>query len=114
MRAASGFVKEIRRLGCSAALARFDSGANSYRALKNIHVDYLKIDGSIPASPLEDADRVEELRVIQQTARVFDKTTVATWLENVYTLAVLWGHGVGYVQGESMHEQAIELTYVEE
>jgi EAL domain-containing protein (putative c-di-GMP-specific phosphodiesterase class I) len=42
-------------------LARYGAGSNSFRALKHLAVDYLKIDEAITAEILDNREHLEEL-----------------------------------------------------
>ena len=59
-RFAKGFVTALKRIGCCAALARYGAGSNSFRALKHLAVDYLKIDEAITAGILDNREHLEE------------------------------------------------------
>ena len=61
VRFAKGFVTASKRIGYCAALARYGAGSNSFRALKHLAVDYLKIDEAITAEILDNREHLEEL-----------------------------------------------------
>jgi diguanylate cyclase (GGDEF)-like protein len=107
------FVKPLKQLGCGVALSRFGAGVKSFRILKHLDVDYLKIDETITADILENTEHLEELQRIQKTARAMNKMTVVTWAPDANSLALLWENGVGYVQGDYAHDPVIEIEQLD-
>jgi diguanylate cyclase (GGDEF)-like protein/PAS domain S-box-containing protein len=96
---ASLFINELKNYGCKFALDDFGSGLSSFSYLKNLPVNYLKIDGSF----VKDVSRDEIDRAmvvsIQQVGKVMNLTTIAEHVEDASTMAVLEEIGVDFVQG---------------
>jgi diguanylate cyclase (GGDEF)-like protein len=97
------FIDAMRGFGCSFALDDFGSGLSSLTYLKNLKVDYLKIDGAfvrdITSNPI-DRSMVEAIHHIGQQMGL---KTVAEYVETPQTLALLREIGVDYVQGNGVH-----------
>jgi diguanylate cyclase (GGDEF)-like protein/PAS domain S-box-containing protein len=99
LEAATGFIHELKRIGCRFSLDDFGSGLSSFTYLKNLPVDYLKIDGSFVRHMEADAIDCAMVNSIQQLATVIGIKTIAEFVENDGILAKLAEIGVDYAQG---------------
>jgi EAL domain-containing protein (putative c-di-GMP-specific phosphodiesterase class I) len=97
--AATGFIHELKQLGCRFSLDDFGTGLSSFAYLKNLPVDYVKIDGSFVRNMEADAIDCAMVSSIQQLAAVIGIKTVAEFVENDGILAKLAEIGVDYAQG---------------
>jgi diguanylate cyclase (GGDEF)-like protein/PAS domain S-box-containing protein len=97
--AATEFMHELKNLGCRFALDDFGSGLSSFTYLKNLPVDYLKIDGSFVRNM--DTDAIDRAMVssIHQLASVIGIKTIAEFVENGSILEQLSDIGICYAQG---------------
>jgi diguanylate cyclase (GGDEF)-like protein len=97
--AAKRFAQGVQHLGCQFAIDDFGAGAGSFYYLKHLPFDFIKIDGdfihSLPAS------RTDQLVVqaLVDIARGLGKQTVAEFVGDDDTMAVLRDLGVDLAQG---------------
>jgi EAL domain-containing protein (putative c-di-GMP-specific phosphodiesterase class I) len=106
---ATVFINELKEHGCQFALDDFGSGLSSFAYLKNLPVNYLKIDGSFVRDISRDKIDRTMVESIQQVGEVMHLNTIAEHVEDQITLTILEEIGVDYVQGFHLgRPQAIE------
>ena len=96
---ASRFMRVLRKRGFRFALDDFGSGLSSFGYLKNLPVDFLKIDGMFVRDILDDPIDFALVRSINEIGQVMGKRTIAESVENEAILGKLREIGVDYVQG---------------
>jgi diguanylate cyclase (GGDEF)-like protein/PAS domain S-box-containing protein len=97
--AASTLIDELRKIGFRFALDDFGSGLSSFGYLKNLKVDYLKIDGTFIRDIASDTADHAMVRSINQVAHVMGIQTVAEYIENEDISIMATGIGIDYGQG---------------
>ncbi len=93
------FLSTLRERGCRFALDDFGSGLSSFAYLRNLPVDFLKIDGVLVQDMVEDPVKRAMVEAINQVGHVMGMRTVAEWVENAQVLEVVKALGVDYAQG---------------
>ena len=117
MTRARRFIARLRELGCRFALDDFGTGFCSFAYLRDLDVDYLKIDGSfvreLDAAPAGGGSLSEAVvRSITEIAHVLGKCAVAEQVETQAQLEHLRGIGVDYAQGYAFQRpQPIETFF---
>jgi EAL domain-containing protein (putative c-di-GMP-specific phosphodiesterase class I) len=97
--AARMFAERLRELGCQFALDDFGVGHGSFTYLRQLHVDYLKIDIQFVRNLLRNEDDRQVVQAIVGVARQFDIETIAEGVEDQATMDELRRMGVDYAQG---------------
>lgn len=93
------FMKIMKNTGCQFALDDFGSGMSSYNYLRNLPVDFIKIDGAFVSPLMSDETCVVMVRAIGEIARVMGIKTIAEFVENDNIRSKLEQLDIDLVQG---------------
>ena len=96
---AQDFMSRLKALGCRFALDDFGSGLSSFAYLKALPVDFLKIDGVFIRDIATNSVNRAMVKAINEVGHVMGICTVAEYVEDEHTLAVVRELGVDYAQG---------------
>ena len=98
---ATRFMKALKELGCRFSLDDFGSGLSSFAYLKNLPVDFLKIDGVFVKDIVDDPIDLAMVKSINEVGHAMGKRTIAEHVENEAILETLKlpEIRVDYVQG---------------
>jgi EAL domain-containing protein (putative c-di-GMP-specific phosphodiesterase class I) len=91
--------KRIRALGCRFALDDFRSTFGAFRLLKDLPLDYLKLDGELVGSLTESRTSQLIVKALVEVAAGTGAKTVAVFVSDDATLQMLREQGVDYAQG---------------
>jgi len=100
---AQKFVTSLRERGCQFALDDFGSGMSSFSYLKNLPVQYIKIDGAFVRDMANERLDHATVEAISRVAKVLGVHTIAEFVESEETLRTLHALGVDYAQGFAIH-----------
>lgn len=103
-------IEGIKQLGCYFALDDFGSGMISLSYLRNLPVDYLKIDGSFVKNLVNNSVDYCLVDCFDRIAHVMNMETIAEWVEDQEILGILQEIGVDYAQGYGI-ERPIPLSF---
>lgn len=108
---ARGFVARVKDLGCQIAIDDFGAGYTSFRNLRKLGFDIVKIDGAF----IHDITRSEDDRAFAHTlidlAHRLGLKTVAEWVKDDASAELLRGWGCDYLQGELVGLASIERPW---
>ncbi|MEW8025476.1 MAG: EAL domain-containing protein [Candidatus Thiodiazotropha sp.] len=96
---ANEMITRLSALGCSFALDDFGSGFSSFSHLKNLPVDFIKIDGLFVRGVATDPSDRAIVHSINDIAHSLGKETIAEYVEDAAILRFLYESGINYVQG---------------
>ncbi|MFQ5935541.1 MAG: EAL domain-containing protein [Acidiferrobacterales bacterium] len=106
------FITVLKEKGAHFALDDFGSGLSSFAYLKNLQVDYLKIDGSFIRDTEDDPVDYAMVEIINQIGHVMDIRTIAKSVEQKSVLTKLKELGVDYAQGFEIARPAPLAEYL--
>ena len=99
---ATRLIQTLRAMGCRFALDDFGVGMSSLTYLKQLPVDYLKIDGGFVRDMLQDKGNHAMVEMINRIGHILGKKTVAEFVESREIAEALKAMGVDYAQGYSI------------
>ena len=86
-------------MGCQVALDDFGSGYTSFRQLKALSVDMVKIDGAFIKDLTDNSDNRFFVKTLLDFTKGFGLQSVAEFVEKGETAKMLMELGVDYMQG---------------
>jgi EAL domain-containing protein (putative c-di-GMP-specific phosphodiesterase class I) len=96
---ASDFVRAFRNIGCKFSIDDFGTGPASHNYLRELPVDYVKIDGSFITGIHINRNDYAMARSINDLAHFLGQETIAESVENDEIIVKLEELGVDYLQG---------------
>src|SRR5688572_298135 len=101
---AQRFINVLHGIGCRFALDNFGSGIGSFANLKNLSLDFLKIDGTYTRNLQTDSVNREMVAAMVKLARTLDFQVVAEQVEDQTSFEALRDLGVDFVQGYAVEK----------
>jgi diguanylate cyclase (GGDEF)-like protein len=98
------FIARVHEMGAKIALDDFGAGYTSFRYLKELSADALKIDGEFVRTMCAHPADTAIVEAIVALARNLGMRSIAEWVEDAVTLQALRDIGVDYVQGFAVAE----------
>jgi diguanylate cyclase (GGDEF)-like protein len=96
---ARGFVARVKDLGCRIAIDDFGAGHTSFRNLRKLGVDIVKIDGAFVQNILKSSDDRAFVHTMIDLSRRLGLKTVAEWVQDEAAAKLLAGLNCDYLQG---------------
>jgi len=93
------FVKSLKELGCQMAIDDFGSGYSSFRNLRLLDFDMVKLDGSFVRDLPKNPEDQVLVRALIDLAKNFSMETVAEWVTDEATAKLVEDAGITYMQG---------------
>lgn len=95
----ANIIRDLKRIGCKVALDDFGSGLASYSYLKEMPVDWLKIDGVFVRDIATDREDFAVVKSINDIGHFLGKQTIAEYVKDQPTLDLVRDIGVDFAQG---------------
>ena len=109
-----GFVARVKDLGCRIAMDDFGAGYTSFRNLRKLGVDVVKIDGAFVANILRSEDDRAFVHSLIELAKRLKLTTVAEWVQSDEAARTLQSWGCDYLQGALVGLASTERPWMKE
>jgi len=105
------FVDAVHALGARVAIDDFGAGFTSFRSLRRLAVDLVKIDGDFVRSITTSDDDQIFVRRLAELARDLGIQTVAEWVQDEASVRLLAGWGVQGIQGDVSGEASLDPPF---
>jgi diguanylate cyclase (GGDEF)-like protein len=93
------FVDTLKELGCRVAIDDFGAGYTSFKNLKHLAVDMVKIDGGFVKNLVTDKADMIFVKTLASLAKSFGMETVAEWVGDNETAKLCKDAGIDHLQG---------------
>ena len=107
------FTRALREMGCRVAIDDFGAGYTSFRNLRELDIDMVKIDGSFCEHLTENEDNQYFVRSLIDLAKKFDLLTAAEWVQSEQDAELLRSWGVDYLQGNLFGEPTTDVPWAQ-
>jgi EAL domain-containing protein (putative c-di-GMP-specific phosphodiesterase class I) len=94
-----GFISRAKDLGCRIAIDDFGAGFTSFRNLRKLGADIIKIDGAFVQNLARSEDDRAFVRALVQLGRSLNLRTIAEWVQDEASAKMLEDWGCDYLQG---------------
>lgn len=107
-----GFVARVKDLGCRIAIDDFGAGYTSFRNLRKLGVDMVKIDGAFVTDIVRSEDDQAFVRTLIDLAKRLKLSTVAEWVQTEQAARMLQAWGCDYLQGALIGLASTERPWI--
>ncbi len=104
-------VARLKALGCRIAIDDFGAGFTSFRNLRKLGVDIVKIDGAFVQNIMNSPDDQAFVQTLIDLARRLGILTVAEWVQDESSAALLRGWGCDFIQGRLTGLASLERSW---
>lgn len=102
------FVEEMSSIGCLFSIDNFGSGLSSFRFLRHLPIEFVKIDGLLVKDILNDQTHLTIVKAICEITKSMERSTIAGCIESSEHLDIVRNMGIDFGQG--FHLGAPELV----
>ncbi len=106
-----GFVESLRNIGCSVAIDDFGAGFTSFRNLRDLPVNIIKLDGSFCQNLSSNSANQYLVNTLVDLGHKFHLKVIAEWVENEGDMQILKDCGVDLMQGHLFGAATLELPW---
>ncbi len=105
------FIESLKEVGCLFCLKDFGVDSDLSRSLHSLDVDFFKINGEFVASMMKKKSSQKVVKTIAEIIKLAGKVGIAEQVEDAQSMAMLWGFGVDYAQGNYMQAPIEQMNY---
>ncbi|WP_455197578.1 EAL domain-containing protein [Kaarinaea lacus] len=111
LKSTKALVQGLKQLHCLVALTHVSNDANANKHIPGLILDYIKISGEHIQSLTSSDSAQEAVKAIAEIAQGTNTHTIAEHVQDPTCLAVLWQHGVNFIQGHYLQKPDETMSY---
>ena len=111
LKQAKDVVNGLNELHCRTTLENFGMEQNTYQSLKHLKVNYIKIHMKLIHGLAQNMENQEKVKAVAEHANSQNIQTIAAFVEDANSLAVLWQCAVDFIQGYFLQHPNEEMNY---
>lgn len=111
LKQAKALVTGLNELHCRTSLSGFGMEQNTYQSLKHLKINYIKVHMKIIHGLALNVEHQEKVKEIAEYANGQNIQTIAAFVEDANSLAVLWQCAVDFIQGYFLQQPNTEMNY---
>ena len=106
----SRFIQDVKSMGCRIAIDDFGTGYSNFEYLLKLHIDIIKIDGSLIKNIHQDRDAQSIVETVVDFAEKLNAQTVAEFVHSAEVAAKVEAMNIGFSQGYHFAEPQKDIT----
>ncbi|WP_455223364.1 EAL domain-containing protein [Kaarinaea lacus] len=111
LKSTKSLAQGLKQLHCMVALTHVSNDPNSNKHIPGLGLDYIKISGEHIQSLTTSDSAQEAVKAIAEIAQGGNTHTIAEHVQDPTCLAVLWQHGVNFIQGHYLQKPDETMNY---
>lgn len=111
LKQAKEIVTGLSELHCRTTLENFGVEQNTFQAIKHLKVNYLKIHSKLIHGLAQNVENQDMVKSIAEHASSENIQTIAAFVEDANSLAVLWQCAVDFIQGYFLQHPNTNMDY---
>lgn len=111
IKATKALVDGLHQLNCLFAISQAGTETPPLKYLTHFSANYIKIDGQYIQNLTQSESSQETVKAIAELSRAKKIQTIAEHVQDPACLAVLWQHGVNFIQGYYLQQPEDNMNY---
>ena len=111
MKSTKALIQGLKQLHCLIAITHVSNDPNANKHIPGLGADYIKISGEHIQVLTANEQAQEAVKEIAEMANGTDTLTIAEHVQDPSCLAVLWQHGVNFIQGHYLQKPEDKMEY---
>ncbi|MEJ2362235.1 MAG: EAL domain-containing protein [Gammaproteobacteria bacterium] len=111
LKQAKALVAGLNELHCRTSLSGFGLEQNTYQSLSHLKVNYIKIHMKLIHGLAQNVEHQDKVKEVAEHANGQNIQTIAAFVEDANSLAVIWQCAVDFIQGHFLQQPNTEMNY---